>query len=121
MSVYAIWGLIILGGLILLGILYYWRPKTAQMLYLQVEDEVTNIEWLLISILRAAPHAELILIDKTCGETRVILLCLVRRYHLQLLQQVPDGVPLLYVKSDTTSEDLLKQYKYLSNRKSKGK
>ena len=119
MSVYTIIGLIILGGLILLGVLYYWTPKTAQSLYLQVEGEVANIEWLLINLLRAAPRAELILIDKSCAETRAILLCLARRYHLQILQQAPDNIPLLYIKSDTTSEALLRQYKYLRNRKSK--
>lgn len=104
----------LLAGALVTGALLFWaRPRRGLPLYVLVEADAENIEWLLTLLLRKAPGRRLLIIDKTGGENRRILRALARRYHLESVAAPPSGAPTLYARRGVTAQGLLRQYEAL--------
>lgn len=92
------------------GLLFWARPRRGEPLYVQVEDDAENIEWLMLMLLRKTPERRLLIINKTEGENRRILRALSRRYHLESVTEAPHQAPLLVMQRGVTAQSLLRQY-----------
>ncbi len=96
-------------GAILLAILIPRSlPRPVQPFFVQIDDDLDNIEWLVLMIIRNMPRKKIYLIDNSPGKYRQIINALAKRYHLTILDTVPKEQDLFYLKSTSTANDLQK-------------
>ena len=113
--------ILIILGIAAIGVIFYQfiiivfsPPKILPRLYLKVEKDVANIEWILRDFCRGLQNWYLVVIDHGDGENSLILDKLSMRYGYDLEEEIPeDAEYILEINSDTNIKELKKQLKII--------